>query len=648
MCGIAGVCGVAPDDAKRRVDVMLRAMAHRGPDGQGVLSFAGGAAGMVRLALVDLSPHGQQPIYNAARDVAIVFNGEMYNWRKQRALLVAKGHAFGSMSDTEVVLKLFEEHDTACFAKVRGMFGLAVFDWRGGSKDAPPRIVLARDALGVKPLYVVDRPQNALAFASELRALLRAGLVSPDPDPRALTDYLSFGRVLQPTTFFAGARMLEPGTSLEIARDGTRTERSFYTIPRATAPAVAARESLADAAERLKHALAQSIRLHALADAPVGAFLSGGVDSSAIVGLMRQHVSPLRTYALSFSDAPEIGEAQQARAMAQHFGTSHTDVAVSDADAVSAFGAFTAAIDQPSTDGFNTWLVARAAAHDVKGVLSGVGGDELFAGYPVVSRMHAARTVLGQARARLARAAAPLARVAPTEQSRELLARVASRTSPLSIWAAAHTTMPDTLVATLLGRASNGVQRIDNVMRAAGHVLADETVVGKACLLDTRVFMGSQLLIDSDATSMAHSLELRVPFVDVELMAFARDCSDAHKLTGADRTSYQSSGAKRVLLEATKDLLPADFGSRPKRGFDLPFARWMHGGLAPQWREALSTDSVRRRGWLNPAGVDAIVARYHRGERALAYPVLWNLFTLEMWARAMIDRREIGNVVGAA
>jgi asparagine synthase (glutamine-hydrolysing) len=386
MCGIAGLWNAQSGvDTRGAVERMLDAMHHRGPDGRGQMQFAGGAAGMVRLALVDLSERGQQPIWSEDRRVAILFNGEIYNFRDERARLEKAGYRFQSNTDTEVVLNLYLERGVEFVERLRGMFAIALFDWRNSGTDQPPTLLLARGHFGIKPLYVAhanDDPRSVM-FASEIRALLASGLVPRNVDRAAMAEYFSSGFVWQPRTIISGVRMMEPGT-LEIYEPGEPLcVKSFWRVP----TYVPRHETLDEAAERLRHVLDESIRLHAFADAPVGAFLSGGIDSTGIVGLMRKHVPQLRTYTLRFPEFPGADEATEAAEAAELLEVRNTVVDVTGREVAEWLPHFAGDLDQPSADGLNTWLISRAAAGDVKGVLSGLGGDEWFAGYPVTRRM---------------------------------------------------------------------------------------------------------------------------------------------------------------------------------------------------------------------------------------------------------------------
>ncbi|HXJ80222.1 MAG TPA: asparagine synthase (glutamine-hydrolyzing) [Candidatus Methylomirabilis sp.] len=611
MCGIGGVVGGSGDYAPN-VNAMMRAMAHRGPDGRGIVTFEGGAVGAVRLALVDLSDRGQQPLWSADRRVAIVFNGEMYNHAGERRRLAARGYAFQSSSDTEVVLALYLEHGLEFVHRVRGMFALAILDWRHGEARGRPSVILARDSFGIKPLYV-SRPEGSggpLLFSSELRALLASGLVKPEIDREGLVDYLATGFVLQPRTMIARVQMLERGSLMEIRPDGHIGPQTFWEMP----PFQPVRETLDEAADRLRGVLEESVALHAMADAPVGAFLSGGVDSTGMVGLMVKRNARLRTYTLRFPDIPGADEARRATAFATSLGCDHTVVDATSREIPAFVSGFAGEIDQPSSDGLNTWLISRAAAKDVKGVISGLGGDEWFAGYPA------------------------------TRLVRDQWESADPSAHPVVTWTDCHRVFGYQLARMLVNGsppARGDLDGLDRILPLIGPDWASESPIGLTCRLDVSVYMRCQLLRDSDATSMASSLELRVPLVDVEVARFARTCDDQFKLGGpsGEGADYGQTGSKRVLIHALRDILPRDIADTPKRGFRLPYEVWARRGLGPLMEEMCSREVVAARGLVDHDLVHRLAAtrRYWA-----PWPQAWAIMMLELWCRAVIDRTAHG------
>lgn len=639
MCGIAGIVGGAGDHFTT-VTNMLRAQSHRGPDGSGIVTFEGGAGGAVRLALVDLSERGDQPIWSSDRRVAILYNGEMYNHVEERSRLVAKGYSFRSSTDTEVILALYLEYGLDFAKRVRGMFAVSILDWRETTPGGRPTLVLARDPFGIKPLYIAQPqgPDGPFLFASELRSLLASGWITKEIDREALIDYLALGFVLQPRSIFAGVRMLERGSILQLTPSGTMKQRTFWQMPNPEP----IRESFEEATERLRELLEESVRLHAMADAPVGAFLSGGVDSSGVVGLMVKNNPRLRTYTLRLTDFPQSDESAQADAFARSLGCESTLVEVSGRAMVDLLPRFASEIDQPSTDGLNTWLVSRAAAREVKGVLSGLGGDELFCGYAAARIMAKYSSGAGRAYAWAGRLAKSIRKMAPGTYLDQRLEGLSSKSKPLTTWIDCRSIF-GYWHAERLVNGGNGCQHrldeIENLLSDTNAQWRQQSPVSLACLLDSDLYMRSQLLRDSDATSMASSLELRVPLVDIRLAEFTRSCADEFKLNddGGSGSEYGKSGAKRVLIEALRAVLPPNISARPKRGFSLPYQKWLETDLRPIVEETCSRKTIAARGLMDP-DLTSKLAKNNTGRPWSAGPLAWSLVVLELWCKAILDR----------
>ena len=634
MCGIAGLWNSRQVEPQNVVTKMLRTMEHRGPDGSGTLSYKGGAAGMVRLALVDLSERGAQPFWSKDKKVALIFNGEIYNFHEERSRLEKAGYSFHSNTDTEVILALYLERGLDFVHILRGMFALAIFDWRESREDEPPTLVLARDSFGIKPLYISEI-EGSILFASEIRSLLASGLVGREINRDALADYLSHGFVLQPHTMIENVRMIEAGT-LECYKPNGKVKRiEFREFP----DYEPRKETLDEAAERLRAVLDESVRLHAFADAPVGAFLSGGVDSGGIVGLMKKHIPHLKTYTLRFVDCPNTDESKEAIAAAKFFDCDNTVVDVYDKDIATLLPMFAGQLDQPSTDGLNTWLISCAAAHDVKGVLSGLGGDEWFAGYPVTRRMaRYTQTSLGKVGALAGHLAKAVGSSLPESILKRKTDSLAARRSMLTTWIQGHTVFSEEKVRRFVKVSGSRLEQFKIQLTDRFPLWSEETAVGLSCLLDVDVYMRSQLLRDSDATSMAHSLELRVPFVDVEVAKFSRSCADDFKLNkgGGESLEYNTSGAKRVLIHALHDVLPPETATRKKKGFALPFEKWMRGVLRDLVEDTCNPEMVRRRGLLNEKYCKLLYDQRENKNIGL-YPRLWSIVILELWCREVID-----------
>jgi asparagine synthase (glutamine-hydrolysing) len=641
MCGIAGLWNLSIEHPVATIRAMLEAMRHRGPDGRGTMEYAGGAAGMVRLALVDLSDRGQQPIWSDDRRVAILFNGEMYNFREERKRLEGVGCRFRTGTDTEVVLNLYLERGLKFHERMRGMYAVAFFDWRQTAAQLAPVLTLARGPLGIKPLYVAHLGGDPcqVAFASEIRALLASGLVPGDICPDALARYLAHGFVVQPDTIVSGVRMLEAGTLERYAPGESMVRERFWRMP----PYAPRQETLDASANRLRATLDESITIHAMADAPIGAFLSGGVDSTAIVALMRKHVGDLHTYTIKFPDIPVEHEVEEALATARVYDCRHTVVEVTSRDVCDLLPRFAGDLDQPSCDGLNTWLMSRAAAHDVTGVLSGIGGDEIFAGYPVTRRMtRYAMTTSWQGQPLARQLAHRIAPWLPEGRLRHRAENLAARRSGLTAWLHAHSVFHYRLARRMAGLTAGGASQEAPFTAILDRDCVNwitETPVGLSCVLDNRFYLIDQLLRDSDAASMAHSVELRAPFVDLEMLAFSRSCADEFKLRtdGGSSDHYYGSGSKRVLVHALRDVLPLSISNRPKKGFVLPFAHWMRGALAPLVEDACSDETILRRGLIDPQVVATVRKNARAGVPGTLFPCLWALMILELWCRGTLD-----------
>ena len=634
MCGIAGVIGGSTDYSPHLAK-MMRAMAHRGPDGQGTLTFDGGAVGAVRLAFLDLSERGQQPLWSPDKRVAIIFNGEIYNHAAERERLVASGYPFRSSSDTEVILALYLQHGLEFVHYLRGMYALAILDWRESTPGGRPRVIFARDPFAIKPLYFCrpEGPSGPLVFASEIRTLLVSGLVKPEIDREGLTDYLAVGFVLQPRTILAGVKMLERGSLLVFSPEGEVTQKTFWRLPQFNP----VQETLDQAAERLRHVLEESVALHAMADVPVGAFLSGGVDSTGMVGLMIRKNPRLRTYTLRFPDISGADEADKATAFAASLGCDHTVADVTSREVVDLVPRFATEIDQPSVDGFNTWLISRAAARDVKGVISGLGGDEWFAGYASARVVRDFASGSRRGYVLPAKAARVVRGLAPQSSLGRRLDGLSTKAHSVSTWIDCHRVFGYLTGRQLTGSTEAGDH--DGVDRAVSLIEStwkSASPVELSSLLDVAVYMGCQLLRDSDATSMASSLELRVPLVDLKVAEFAQSCAEEFKLGDVKQNGYEydKSGSKRVLIHALRDILPPDIAKRSKQGFGLPFDHWAQNGLQDLLNETSSPEVVKARGLLDPN----LVTTLRTSKRYWStWPQAWSMMILELWCRRVID-----------
>ena len=642
MCGICGTWG-RPDPAAVRA--MVGAMHHRGPDDRGVWHDERIALGMARLSILDLSAAAHQPMATPDGGIHLVYNGETYNFADERRQLAAAGVPFTSHSDTEVVLRLYERHGDDFLLRLRGMFALALYDRRGG--PGRERLLLARDQLGIKPLLYADSP-GRLVFASELKALLACGLIGRELDPAALRLLLTLGSVYPPRTLLRAVRALPPAHRLIADAAGVRVERYWRLAVGRRADV--ARLPYPGQVEAVRAALAESVRLHRVSDVPLGAFLSGGVDSSLLVALLAREVGqPVRTFSVGFAaEGAALDETDAARRTAAFLGTNHTRVEVTGADVAAALPALIRGLDQPSVDGVNSYFVSQAARRGVTVALSGTGGDELFAGYPwfmlMANAAHQPPRAWRRALAGLARhpgwdrwLAGPCGpRLAHWRGVGGFLPRYAQCYRICDPPAAARLLHPDLRRAARAGRdPARDLAPTDE--------LPDAPPVPRVSALCLRGYTASQLLRDIDAVSMAHSLEVRVPFLDLPLVDLALSLPDDAKLGPPDpafdaaHTTYRSSGAKRVLIDAARPLLPPDFDQQPKRGFALPFDAWLRGPLRAAWQEAADDLATDARDLFAPGAVAALAARYAAGQ--LDWPQPWLLLVFARWRREFLSPR---------
>ena len=641
MCGI---CGVFGSGSTEPVAAMVAAMRHRGPDDHGVFSDARAALGMTRLAVIDLSAAAHQPMLNEQDTVCVVYNGETYNFAHERAALEERGHRFRSHSDTEVVLRLYLEFGDAFVERMRGMFALAVYDRRGGA--GRERLLLARDHFGIKPLLYADTAYG-LVFASEVKALIASGVVTADVDAESLWFLLTYGSIPQPRSILSGVHMLPAGHRMIVERGARRLE-PFWQLPgvRRELEELPYAEQVSVVRKSLNASIAEQI----VSDVPIGAFLSGGIDSAALVGLMATATgATVRTFSVGFgAEGSELDETDAAARVARRMGTQHSRIEIRGEQVRDRIGDFARALDQPSVDGLNSWLVSAFAAKSVTVAISGTGGDELFAGYPwfgAVASSPAAREGLV---ARATVSAAGLASALPLQPfAHGLAARGTERlTAMRSISAAfsrqlqimgssqARGALAERLRRNLDRRAAERVfDRADRWQSGTGNI------VSRVSVLCMGTYLQNQLLRDIDAVSMASSLEVRVPFLDVRVVETALSLPSSSKLGGpavaGSDGSYADSGAKRVLIDAVRDVLPADIASQRKRGFAMPMAAWLQGPLAEIREATLSPRVVAARGLLDPSSIDEIHRRFLAGKAHWA--LVWIPMVMELWCQQVLD-----------
>ncbi len=621
MCGICGSLTLdgGPPCAPAALGAMSAALRHRGPDGAGAYADEHVALAARRLAIIDPAGTGQ-PISSEDGQVRVVFNGEIYNHAALRADLRRRGHRFATRGDTEVLVHLYEEHGVAFVRELRGMFALALWDAR------ERRLVLARDPFGIKPLlYALD--DRRLAFASELRALLALGDVSGELDRDALAAYLTVNAVLSPRTIVRGVRRLEPGHLL-VAQDGaTRIER--YARPRPVAARDVRSEPLQELAREARERLRDSVRAHLVADVEVGVLLSGGLDSGMILALAAQESGRrLKTFTVGF-DEPTFDERDRARLVARRYGCEHRELVVG-AGHAELLAAAVAAQDEPRGDAtaLPYWIAARLAGGEVKAVLSGEGGDELFGGYQTYVADRYARPLT-----RPLRAGAPLLERWPSS-SRRLsldykLRRLASGAElmPLERHHAWKEIFSADARAELLGGGARAGEDPLAAYAARYAETAGAEPLARLQDVDVGTFLADDLLMQADRSGMAHGLEVRVPFLDPVVAELA------HALPVRGRVHHLTT--KPLLRDAAAPLLPRAIVRGAKRGFSPPAAAWLRGPLHGFARDVLAPAALRRQGLFEPRAVTALLDR-HAARREDLSRQIWALLSFTLWHDAVL------------
>jgi asparagine synthase (glutamine-hydrolysing) len=627
VCGIAGRLNFrsgAPVDPLilRRMGDLL---AHRGPDGAGL--WHEGAAGLAhrRLAIVDLSDAARQPMAAADPRIQVVSNGEIYNFRELRAELEARGYRFRTRSDTEVLLAAYSVHGLECLARLRGMFAFAL--WDGGRR----RLLLARDRPGKKPLYY-RLDGDGIAFASEPKAFLAEPSFEPRPDVGALYDYLTYHYVPGPVSAFQGVRRVPPAHYLLVEDGQVRLERYWQLRSEPKR-----RLSEADAAAELLARLRNAVRARLVADVPLGAFLSGGIDSSAVVALMAEAgAGPVRTFSIGFEE-PAYDERAYARLVARRYGTDHREFVVRP-EAVDLLPRLVWHYNEPYADSsaVATFCLAELTRRHVTVALNGDGGDENLAGYtrylatrlaeryaslvrpvhrPLAALLGAVRAAGGGAVTRARRFVEALG-----ETPARRYTRWVSHFDPA---------LKRELTTEEFRRAAGDRDSAEHLAaafrRATGADLVDATLE-----VDRETYLPDDLLVKVDIATMAHGLEGRSPFLDHELMEFCASLPSDLKLRGLT--------TKYLLKRAVRDLLPAAVVDRPKQGFGVPIDRWFRRELKSVARDVLLDARTRQRGYFHEPVVRRLLDEHQRGVRGWHYQ-LWNLLVLELWHRTFVDER---------
>jgi asparagine synthase (glutamine-hydrolysing) len=631
MCGITGWANLdsrtpPPDGAEELLRSMCDRMFHRGPDSEGYLLDDGIALGMRRLAIIDLLT-GEQPTFNEDHSVAVILNGEIYNYRELRADLETRGHSFRSESDTEVLPHLYEEYGRDMVQHLNGMFAFALWD------DCRRRLLIARDRFGEKPLYwgVFDK---TLLFASEPKVLLAHPAVRPNLNLNALRQYLSFDYVPAPLSIYEGISKLPAAHTLTLEDGKVSVERYWKLSYKTREPA----PSVPEAAEHLRELLADSVRMRLVSDVPLGVLLSGGIDSSVVTALaVRASTETVKTFSISFAES-SFDESQYARAVAKFLGTDHHEERFSASLAANLVSEIGAWMDEPISDPsvVPTYLLSRFTRKHVTVALGGDGGDEIFAGYPMYFGHHMARAYLhlpGFVRRGFVEPMVNLLPVKTKNLSFDYRARrfiTASHYDEVArhhVWFGSFT--PDDteqLLTEDVKRASE-----PDIYRDARRLFAEcDSNNMTECMqsLDTQFYLAEDILTKVDRASMAVSLEVRAPYLDPRVAEFAASLPAWYKLHG-----YTS---KYILKKAAKGLVPPFVWRRGKKGFGVPFAKWLKHELRPLAHDLLSPERLRRSGIFNPAFVAKLQDEHERGI-ANHRKLLWTLLSFELWRESFVE-----------
>ena len=617
MCGIAGwfsAKGVAA--AEERVGKMVVAMRHRKPDDFGISEVSvvpRVVMGQARLSIIDLSPDGHQPMRDSETGNEIVFNGEIYNFKLLKKELETEGYCFRTQSDTEVLLKAYAAWGEACCSRLRGIFAFAI--WNKNKRE----LFVARDPLGVKPFYFC-RPDGGFAFASEVRALLAAKAVDPQIDRAGLNSYFAYGSVQEPYTLIVGIRSLPPAHCGTVSESGFQMSRYWSPVGLCGEGVDIIGKTRADACERISATLKEAVSLQMIADVPLGAFLSGGVDSSAVVSLMRQtHSGAVKTFSIVF-DVPSFDERQYAAAVAKRNGTEHAELELTGAMAKAHLDRALAAFDQPSMDGLNTWFVSKLVKEaGLTVALSGVGGDELFVGYGGFAKplsMARWQKRIGWLPAAFGR------RVSAAAQSERIRKLGQMMGYPLPAYFLSRQVFSPEQSASLL-RADCRCGLDAWVDEAFCCVLADgggRDDLDKISIYEMGTYMLSTLLRDTDQMSMAHSLEVRVPLIDPVVVE--------QMLRVPSQWKRDATTPKPMLVHAAGEGLPSHCVYRPKRGFTLPFETWFKGAMRDDVAGFCNGDASPI---FDCVGLKALWREYESG--TVAWSRIWGLFVLDHWLK---------------
>jgi asparagine synthase (glutamine-hydrolysing) len=626
MCGIAGIVSAAPGEKIEAgaIHRMCQAIVHRGPDDEGVFVKGGTGLGMRRLSIIDLAG-GHQPVFNEDRTVWIVFNGEIYNFPELREDLLQRGHHFATHSDTEVIVHLYEEMGADCVGKLRGMFAFALYDERRQS------LLIARDRLGKKPLHYAQHGDRLL-FGSEIKAILAVAPELGEVNPEGLLQYFYFGYISDPLTAFQKIHKLLPGHLLEWT-NGDIKIRQYWDVPRYGTHAPMTEE---DCLEELERRLQEAVRIRLISDVPLGALLSGGVDSSIIVALMARVSSrPVKTFSIGFR-AEQFNEAEYARLVAERFSTDHHEL-ILDPNLEETLTFLSQMMEEPFGDSsmLPTYYVSRMARERVTVALSGDGGDELFAGYDRYLTAMQRRKFdglprwLGQVYRDLVHDHVPAAMYGKNLAWNATLSPLDRYLDGISFFPALHRER-NLFTPEFLENA----RRLPDPLQSWRHYCYEapaEDTLSRLIYLDMKTYLTADILAKVDRMSMATSLEVRVPMLDHEFVEWVAALPVDWKFRNGTR--------KYILKRLAERLgIPSELLHRRKQGFQLPLVEWMRSEMKDQFLRVLLEPKTLQRGYFKPSAVRALVDEHVRGRRNRS-GLLWRMLVLELWHRNFLEAK---------
>ncbi len=623
MCGIAGiVSSLDPSGKDKAIRQMVHAIAHRGPDAEGVYVNGHVALGHRRLSIIDLSEEANQPFWDNEKRYALIFNGEIYNYREVRNKLT--GHPFRTNSDTEVVLAAYMRWGEKCLAHFAGMFAFAIWD------DREKRLFIARDRLGIKPLYYFEK-EGQLIFASEIRAVLASGLAERKLSKKGLYDYLTYQTVHAPDTMIENMRQLRPGT-FAVYENGILTEKKYWDLNGKRSAGESGQfdfSSYGAVKKNVRRLLLQSVERRLVSDVPLGAFLSGGIDSSAIVALMAQvSERPVETFSVVF-DEKKYDESQYSDLISKKYKTNHHPILLKPSDFLDALPDALKSMDSPSGDGVNTYVVSKKTKEaGVTVALSGLGGDELFGGYPLFGnfiRLHK-NPILWHIPLGVRRAGAALANLFLKSHQRGRFSELAN--APSGAIEDVYPAFRKILTERELGESMlNGNGQAHDAARElirAQEGIGEMPLLSQVTVADISTYTQNVLLKDTDQFSMAHALEVRVPFFDHDLVEYVLQVPDRFK---------PLTFTKKLLVDSLHPLLPDEVVFRPKIGFNLPWKVWMKSELAAFCKRQL--DNFNERGLVPTGLLDRLWRDFTAGKNDYLWSRIWIFVVLEDWLERM-------------